>query len=142
MIKILSSVSEGIKGGKHHIRAEIAIDSAAELTVEGFQNYHFTMGSIARDVSTGDFYGLGSDGTWKKQNSGFTPTDAQLDAMNSGIDSTKVEQIATNQSNIDGQQNATSSGGNGYALINGIRLYVASSAPTGDIPDGSVGVGW
>ena len=70
MIKILSSVSEGIKSGKHHIRAEIAIDSAAELTVEGFQNYHFTMGSIAWDVSTGDFYGLGSDGTWKKQNSG------------------------------------------------------------------------
>lgn len=73
---------------------------------------------------------------------GFTPTDAQLDAMNSGIDSTKVEQITTNQNNIDGQQNATASGGNGYAIINGIRLYVASSAPTGDIPDGSIGVGW
>lgn len=73
---------------------------------------------------------------------GFTPTDAQLDAMNSGIDSEKVAQIATNQGNIEGQQNATSSGGNGYAIINGIRLYVATSAPTGDIPDGSVGVGW
>ena len=43
---------------------------------------------------------------------------------------------------VDGQQNTTASGGNGYALINGIRLYVASSAPTGNIPDGSVGVGW
>ena len=73
---------------------------------------------------------------------GFTPTDAQLDAMNSGIDSTKVAQIQTNKNSIDGQQNATSSGGNGYALINNIRLYVASSAPTGNIPDGSVGVGW
>lgn len=56
--------------------------------------------------------------------------------------SAQLTQIATNQSNIDGQQNATSSGGNGYALVNGIRLYVASSAPTGTIPDGSVGVGW
>lgn len=56
--------------------------------------------------------------------------------------SAQLSQIATNQSNIDGQQNTTASGGNGYALINGIRLYVASSAPTGDIPDGSVGVGW
>lgn len=56
--------------------------------------------------------------------------------------SAQLSQIATNQSNIDGQQNATSSGGNGYAIINGIRLYVASSAPTGNIPDGSVGVGW
>lgn len=31
---------------------------------------------------------------------GFTPTQDQLDAMNSGIDSTKVEQIATNENNI------------------------------------------
>lgn len=31
---------------------------------------------------------------------GFTPTQAQLDAMNSGINSTKVEQIATNASDI------------------------------------------
>lgn len=30
----------------------------------------------------------------------------------------------------------------GYVVINGIRLYVSSTEPTGDIPDGSVGVGW
>jgi hypothetical protein len=74
--------------------------------------------------------------------SGFTPTQEQLDAMNSGIDSEKVAQIATNQGNIEGQQNATSSGGNGYAIINGIRLYVNPSGtpPTGDIPDGSYGL--
>lgn len=69
-------------------------------------------------------------------------TTAQLAAVDSGIDSAKVKQIATNQSNIDGQQNTTASGGNGYAIINGIRFYVASSAPTGNIPDGSAGVGW
>ena len=32
---------------------------------------------------------------------GFTPTQAQLDAMNSGIDSTKVGQISTNADDID-----------------------------------------
>lgn len=32
--------------------------------------------------------------------SGFTPTQEQLDAMNSGIDSTKVAQIETNKTNI------------------------------------------
>lgn len=32
--------------------------------------------------------------------SGFTPTQDQLDAMNSGIDVTKVEQIETNKNNI------------------------------------------
>lgn len=35
---------------------------------------------------------------------GFTPTQAQLDAMNSGIDSTKVAQIATNTSDISNIQ--------------------------------------
>lgn len=31
---------------------------------------------------------------------GFTPTETQLEAMNSGIDSTKVAQIETNKNNI------------------------------------------
>lgn len=30
----------------------------------------------------------------------------------------------------------------GYIIVNGIRVYVASTAPTGDIPDGSAGIGW
>lgn len=30
----------------------------------------------------------------------------------------------------------------GYIIVNGIRVYVASSAPTGDIPEGSAGIGW
>lgn len=29
-----------------------------------------------------------------------------------------------------------------YFTVNGIRVYVSATAPTGDIPDGSVGVGW
>ena len=70
MIKILSSVTETIRDGVNYIRADVAVDSAAELTVEGFQNYHFTMGSIAWDVSTGDFYALNSEGSWYKQNGG------------------------------------------------------------------------
>ena len=66
---------------------------------------------------------------------------ATTDTLNQAIG--KVEKrVDENQNAIDGQQNTTASGGNGYALINGIRLYVSSTAPTGDIPDGSVGVGW
>jgi hypothetical protein len=62
--------------------------------------------------------------------------------MNSGITDDGVQQISTNETNISNQQNTTAQGGNGYAIINGIRLYVSSTAPTGNIPDGSVGVGW
>lgn len=43
---------------------------------------------------------------------------------------------------VSSQQNATALGGNGYAIINGIRLYVNPSGtpPTGNIPDGSYGL--
>ena len=33
-------------------------------------------------------------------------------------------------------------GTNYWITVNGIRLYFASSAPTGTIPDGSLGIGW
>ena len=29
-----------------------------------------------------------------------------------------------------------------YFTVNGIRVYVSSTAPTGDIPAGSIGLGW
>lgn len=72
---------------------------------------------------------------------GFTPTTEQLAAMNSGITTEKVQQISTNETNISKQQDSTAQGGNGYALINGIRVYVSATAPTGDIPDGSIWIG-
>lgn len=29
-----------------------------------------------------------------------------------------------------------------YFTVNGIRVYVSATAPTGDIPEGSIGIGW
>ena len=69
-------------------------------------------------------------------------TTEQLAAVNSGVTSADVEQITINKNNISLQQDTIADGGNGYALVNGIRVYVSSTAPAGDIPDGSVGVGW
>lgn len=65
---------------------------------------------------------------------GFTPTDAQLDAMNSGITSEDVEQISTNKNNILSEQAKTtgmSEGGSNYITVGGIRVYVSATAPTG-----------
>lgn len=76
---------------------------------------------------------------------GFTPTETQLAAMNSGIDTTKVGQIATNASNITAEQAKTScmgTAGTDYLVINSIRVYVSATEPTGDIPDGSLGIGF
>ena len=62
---------------------------------------------------------------------GFTPTQDQLDAMHSGINAERV-----------GELEGIDDTGDNYIEVNGIRLYIASTAPTGDIPDGSIGVGW
>lgn len=52
------------------------------------------------------------------------------------------ESAATANAAIDSQQEAIADGGNGYAIINGIRVYVSATAPTGDsIPDGSIWIG-
>lgn len=66
--------------------------------------------------------------------SGFAPTQEQLDAMNSGIDDIKVVQIETNKNNISSEQVKTTgmtAGGTDYITVNGIRVYVSATAPTG-----------
>jgi hypothetical protein len=80
---------------------------------------------------------------WNGKQSALSST--QLSAVNSGIDSTKVAQIGTNENNISLEQAKTTgmtAGGTDYITVGGIRVYVSATAPTGNIPDGSVGFGW
>lgn len=52
------------------VRAEIDCDTASDIPAyNAVPGRKLTIGSIAWDISTGDFYGLQSDGTWKKQGS-------------------------------------------------------------------------
>ena len=78
------------------------------------------------------------------QNKPTLGTASALDVANTGDASTTqvVKGDDTRVLAVTAQQNATSSGGNGYAIINGIRLYANPSGtpPTGDIPDGSYGL--
>jgi hypothetical protein len=65
---------------------------------------------------------------------GFTPTEQQLAAMNSGITAENVAQIATNENNISLEQAKTTgmtTGGSDYITVGGIRVYVSATAPTG-----------
>lgn len=76
---------------------------------------------------------------------GFVPTEEQLEAMNSGITANDVAQIETNKEDIIDEQAKTtgmSEGGTNYITVGGIRVYVSATPPAGDIPDGSIGVGW
>ena len=63
-----------------------------------------------------------------------TLTTAQLDAVNSGITSADVTQIGVNKNNISLEQAKTtgmSEGGTDYITVNGIRVYVSATQPTG-----------
>lgn len=53
----------------------------------------------------------------------------------------QLDQIGTNENNISLQQDTVAEGGNGYAIINGGRVYFSDTAPTGTIPTGSIWIG-
>ena len=97
-------------------------------------------GSLYTEIDTGDTYMYDTDNaTWHKVSlggggGGFTPTTAQLAAMNSGITAEDVAQITTNENNISSEQAKTtgmSEGGSNYITVGGIRVYVSATAPTG-----------
>ena len=69
-------------------------------------------------------------------------TETQLAAVNSGITSSGLTQIETNISSLQEKTSSMGTAGTNYITVNGIRIYVSSTAPTGDIPDGSVGLGF
>lgn len=54
---------------------------------------------------------------------------------------TKAEADAKFQAKADMADYVQQQAG-GYITVNGIRLYISSTEPTGNIPDGSVGLGW
>lgn len=52
-------------------RMEICVDAASDLpTANSIAGCKIAMGSIAWDVSTGDFYGMTSTGDWVNQSGG------------------------------------------------------------------------
>jgi hypothetical protein len=67
MIKIRDFIEKTSNDGNQHIIADLMIDSASELPSQEYAGYVLDMGSIAWDISTGEFYGLDSDGVWHNQ---------------------------------------------------------------------------
>lgn len=67
----------------------------------------------------------------KAQTGGGEPVDAY----------TKAEADAKFQTKTDMEDYIEEQTG-GYIVVNGIRVYVSATAPTGDIPEGSIGLGW
>ena len=65
---LLREYAEVLSGdNKKHIVAEFSVDRSSELPSQEYGEYFLHMGSIAHDVSTGNFYSINSSGTWKLQ---------------------------------------------------------------------------
>lgn len=67
MISLRDYIEKVSGDGKKHIIAELDVDTAAELPSQEWSGYFLEMGSIAHDISTGDFYCINSEGTWYNQ---------------------------------------------------------------------------
>lgn len=71
MISIRNEKFVKYENGLSVVRMEIDVDSAEELPeADDFSGRTLYQGSIAWDISTGDFYGLTSSGEWILQKRG------------------------------------------------------------------------
>lgn len=145
------TLGAALKGAKSYTDATIA-PLLGGVRYRGSVNY---FSSLPSNPAEGDAYtvkysgtsGTTPDGTeyvWGLDNDdntykwiGFssdTYTKSEVDAL--------LSPIETNISTEQGKTVGMTAGGSNYITVGGIRVYVSSTAPTGDIPDGSVGVGW
>jgi hypothetical protein len=87
MIKIRDFIEKTSNDGNQHIIADLMIDSASELPSQEYAGYVLDMGSIAWDISTGDFYALNSEGTWYKQDGSgaYTPDESNASLLSSPL---------------------------------------------------------
>lgn len=77
MITILKEKFRNYDDSSSVVIAEIAVDEKTELpTADGISGRILSHGTIAWEISTGDFYGLRSDGKWVDQGTGevYDPT--------------------------------------------------------------------
>lgn len=66
--ELFKGYEETEEGKLSVVKVEIDVDSAEDLpAVDELSGRKLYMGSIAWDISTGDFYALDSEGTWYKQ---------------------------------------------------------------------------
>lgn len=95
---------------------------------------------------TGSEIGLQNEvlGSWTAGQSTTHVTPASTDTVLQALQ--KIDNNQRNdETNILSEQAKTTGmteGGSNYITVGGIRVYVSATAPTGDIPDGSIGVGW
>ena len=104
MITVRENIFIRFEDGVSVCRMELDVDSAAELPEADFMDDHLlAQGSIAHDVSTGDFYCIDSEGTWYNQDgSGAYVPDEEEDEEDSEPETVNIEQLITPDIHGDG----------------------------------------
>ena len=71
MVVILKEKFVSFEDGVSVVIAELAVDSCEDLpTADGLEGRRLSPASLAWEISTGEFYGFGSDGKWVNQTAG------------------------------------------------------------------------
>lgn len=90
--EIFKGYEDAEEGKLSVVKVEIDVDSAEDLpAVDELSGRKLYMGSIAWDVSTGDFYALNSEGTWYKQDGSgaYTPAESNASLLSSPLNLSK-----------------------------------------------------
>lgn len=83
MIIVRESIFIKFEEGVSVERMELDVDSASELpSVDFMQGHKLCQGSIAHDISTGNFYAIDSQGTWYAQDGTGAVTPAEENEAN------------------------------------------------------------
>ena len=105
------------------VRAELDVDTAADLpAADSVSGYLLWQGSIAHDISTGDFYSLDSEGTWYAQDGSgaYEPEEVQNSPQNLNLSPLGFD-------NVNLQPNIITPATEPVSILNG------------DVPDNIVG---
>lgn len=97
MITVRENIFIRFEDGVSVCRMELDVDSAAELPEADFMDDHLlAQGSIAHDISTGDFYCIDSEGTWYNQDGSgeYAPEDEEEDEEDSEPETLNTEQLS------------------------------------------------
>lgn len=128
--KYTDQVTQSLMGGVHYRGSVSYYDDLPTNPAEG-DSYTVKYAGTSGSIADGTEYTWGYD----TDTSGYAWINFSKDAYS------KAETdalLAPEQAKTVGM----TEGGSNYITVGGIRVYVSSTAPTGTIPDGSVGVGW
>ena len=128
--KYTDQVTQSLMGGVHY-RGSVNYYADLPNNAQEGDSYTVKYAGTSGSIADGTKYTWGYDTDLEDYTWISFSKDAYSKAESDAL-------LATEQAKTVGM----SEGGSNYITVGGIRIYVSATAPTGTIPDGSIGVGW